>query len=94
MVILTLHFHCSIIRTSHEQQSECIFFSAADGQPASVHGREPGRAVRAQPDGAVAAEGLPGHQELHRSQAGDGGREREAGELEDGVSSSLLLSQS
>ncbi len=45
-----------------------------------VCGGEPCRPLRAQPDGGLSAEGLPRHQELHRRQAGDGGREREAGE--------------
>ena len=51
-------------------------------QRIDLPGREHGRLVRAQPDGARAEEDLPRHQELHRGQARDGGGEREAGRLQ------------
>ena len=55
-------------------------YFSVERQRVDLRGREHGRPVRAQPDGARATEDLPGHQELHRRQARDGGGEREAGE--------------
>ncbi len=54
--------------------------AAAGGQHPGAAGGQPGRPLHPQPDGGGPATRLPRYQGLHRRQAGDGGREREAGE--------------
>ena len=56
----------------------CLLF-AVGCQHSPLHQCQPVRAVCAHPDRASPEEGLPSGSQLHRGEAPNGGREREAG---------------